>query len=192
MGYNLCANERQYQMMIDLSPLWTRLHPALYDPQKLRTNPYDLPYRVAASSVAIQCALPLVRFAALPWGPRAVVGSLLLCLPVYFGSVLYVQLFESSRHRDMALGLNVLGAFAGGLVETASLALGLQAVSLLTLEIYALAGVASLWSGLRAASASAEEVAKLAAGHEGASFGDGAPRVEHEHGGNAGDVVALR
>ena len=90
-------------------------------------------------STTLHWALPLARLAALPWGSRAVLGSLLLCLPVYFGSVLYVRLLESSPNREQALGANLLGAFVGGLLESCSFVLGLQAVSLLTLGVYTLA-----------------------------------------------------
>ena len=42
--------------------------------------------------------------------------GLLTCLPVFFSGIVFVRSFRKSPAKDAALGANLLGALAGGLV----------------------------------------------------------------------------
>jgi len=69
----------------------------------------------------------------------AVIGSLILQLaPIFFSSVLFAHYFAACEP-DAALGMNIAGAMAGGVLENLSLLLGFQNLLLVAAGLYALA-----------------------------------------------------
>ena len=69
---------------------------------------------------------------------------LLLCfglvgLPVYFSGICFSTLFEQERNMGSALGLNLVGAMVGGLLEYLSMLFGMRSIWLLAALVYLLA-----------------------------------------------------
>lgn len=67
---------------------------------------------------------------------RAVVSTLVFCLPVFFAGVVFVSSFARENFRGSALGSNLFGALAGGLLESLSLWFGLKSLVLLAGVFY--------------------------------------------------------
>lgn len=77
----------------------------------------------------------------------AVIGALMAAifvLPVFFAGMLFALEFRNVESPSVALGSNMLGAVAGGLLENLSLLTGMRALLLVTMALYCLAGV-GLW-----------------------------------------------
>jgi spermine/spermidine synthase len=88
------------------------------------------------------CAYVL-PFERIPGSP-ALVGALVsavFSVPVFFAGLLFSLEFRTVTSPGAALGANVLGAVAGGLLENLSLVIGLRALLLVTLGLYAIAGI---------------------------------------------------
>ena len=82
-------------------------------------------------------------FARIQWPPAAV-GALLAAVfsvPVFFAGLLFSMEFRTAESPSAALGANILGAVAGGLSESLSLLTGMHALLLVTIGLYAIAGI---------------------------------------------------
>jgi hypothetical protein len=55
---------------------------------------------------------------------------------VLFSGLIFVSLWARSARRDLALGSNLLGSLAGGVLSMSSMLIGFRALTLLTLAIY--------------------------------------------------------
>ncbi len=80
-------------------------------------------------------------------GSAAFVGCVAACIfaiPVFFAGLLFATEFQATDSPSAALGANMLGAVAGGLLENLSLVIGIRALLLLTIGLYLLAGVGLL------------------------------------------------
>jgi spermidine synthase len=66
-------------------------------------------------------------------------GALMNALPIGFAGLLFSSLLAASRDPAGALGSNLLGAIAGGIVEYASVVAGLRMLTLVAIAIYAAA-----------------------------------------------------
>ncbi len=65
-------------------------------------------------------------------------------LPILFAAGLFASCFQQEADSALALGWNLLGAVVGGLLEYSSMFLGIKALYLLALCLYAAAGVGIL------------------------------------------------
>ena len=65
-------------------------------------------------------------------------------IPVVFAGMLFASQFRITDSPSSALGANLLGAMAGGLLENLSLLFGMRALLLIAMGVYALAGVGLL------------------------------------------------
>ncbi len=77
-------------------------------------------------------------------GSAAAVGALaafIFAVPIFFAGLLFAAEFRSVDSPAAALGANMLGAVVGGLLENASLVIGMKALLLITAILYMLAGV---------------------------------------------------
>jgi spermidine synthase len=86
-------------------------------------------------------------------GPPAVAGTIavvVFSVPVVFAGILFALEFRATASPSAALGANMLGAVAGGLLETLSLLFGMRALLLVAVGVYCLAG-AGLWRQKRTA-----------------------------------------
>ncbi|MGA8438991.1 MAG: hypothetical protein WB762_20320 [Candidatus Sulfotelmatobacter sp.] len=80
-------------------------------------------------------------------GSPAIVGMVAVAvfsMPVVFAGILFATQFRAVESQSAALGANLLGAVAGGLMENLSLLLGMRALLLIAMGVYAAAGIA-LW-----------------------------------------------
>jgi spermidine synthase len=73
---------------------------------------------------------------------RAVVSTLALCMPVFFAGIIFVSSFARVGFRGSALGSNLFGALAGGLLESLSLWFGLKSLIVVAAIIYVGSGLA--------------------------------------------------
>ena len=80
-------------------------------------------------------------------GSSATVGlvaAAVFSIPVVFAGILFATQFRNVESQSAALGANLLGAVAGGLMENLSLVFGMRALLLIAMGVYAVAGIA-LW-----------------------------------------------
>ncbi len=87
-------------------------------------------------SVGIVFALPLSSLNALPYVWRGVVASGLLNLPIFFAGLVFISSFTATKHPNLALGSNLLGAGVGGLLESLSFVLGINMLLVLVALLY--------------------------------------------------------
>jgi spermidine synthase len=103
-------------------------------------------YWVLAGLLAGLVFAYVVPFDRVP-GQPTLVGALVAAVfsvPVFFAGLLFSLEFRTAMSPGAALGANVLGAVAGGLLENLSLLIGLHALLLVTVGLYAIAGI-GLW-----------------------------------------------
>jgi hypothetical protein len=103
------------------------------------------------SSLAIAYWFPFDRIG---WSP-AVAGTIAIAvfsIPVIFAGILFASEFRAASSPSAALGANMLGAVAGGLLESLSLVFGMRSLLLVAIAIYCLAGIA-LWKNMRMSTA---------------------------------------
>jgi hypothetical protein len=70
---------------------------------------------------------------------RATLATLILTMPVFFAGIVFIRRFAESAFAAEAIGSNLLGSLVGGIAESLSLALGLRALLLLAMLLYAVA-----------------------------------------------------
>jgi hypothetical protein len=63
----------------------------------------------------------------------------ILCLPLFFAAIIFAREIKSEARPSAALGSNLLGALAGGVLEYSSMALGARPLYLLALGLYGMA-----------------------------------------------------
>ena len=73
---------------------------------------------------------------------RALVSTLVLCMPVFFAGIIFVSSFAKVGFRGSALGSNLFGSLAGGLLESLSLWFGLKSLIVVAAAIYLGSGLA--------------------------------------------------
>ena len=77
-------------------------------------------------------------------GSAAAVGALaafIFAVPVFFAGLLFAAEFRLAESPAAALGANMLGAVVGGLLENASLVIGMRALLVIAALLYVLAGI---------------------------------------------------
>jgi spermidine synthase len=85
----------------------------------------------------------LVPFHRIPGSPASVgtLAAAVFSVPVFFAGLLFSTEFRAVTSPSAALGANILGAVAGGLLENLSLVFGMHALLLVTMGFYVIAGV---------------------------------------------------
>ncbi|HEY6253741.1 MAG TPA: hypothetical protein VI685_27615 [Candidatus Angelobacter sp.] len=88
-------------------------------------------------------SLPLNR---IPGSPAfaGMVATAVFTIPVFFAGILFATEFRTAESPSAALGANMLGAVAGGLLENLSLVFGMRALLLVAIGLYCLAGLGLL------------------------------------------------
>lgn len=76
------------------------------------------------------------RFAFLPYAVKATIISLLCALPVGFSGVLFVRSFSRTAHKDSALGANLIGSLVGGILQSLTFVVGIDALLLIVAGLY--------------------------------------------------------
>lgn len=93
--------------------------------------------------------MDLSSLATLPFAARAVLAGGLTTVPMLFSGLVFAASFTHAQSKDEALGANLLGSLAGGLMASVSLITGLKALLLLVAGLYALAYICSPRPGAR-------------------------------------------
>jgi SAM-dependent methyltransferase len=87
--------------------------------------------------LVVNYALPVSDLIVLPGPARVAAVALLIGWPVACASFCFSQLFAREGATGYALGINLVGAMAGGLVEYASMLVGMRAIWLIAVLLYA-------------------------------------------------------
>jgi SAM-dependent methyltransferase len=95
------------------------------------------------AGLAIAYWFPFERIGGSP-SVAGTIAVVVFSVPVVFAGILFALEFRATASPSAALGANMLGAVAGGLLETLSLLFGMRALLLVAVGIYCLAGV-GLW-----------------------------------------------
>jgi len=104
-----------------------------------------LVYSLLIISCLIVYAVPLSWFNFLGYWEKAFVVSVVLNLPIFFGGIIFIESFRRTPSKDLAFGSNLLGAVVGGILESVSFVIGINALLLLVVVFYAL----SWWTAQR-------------------------------------------
>lgn len=87
-------------------------------------------------SIAVCYLLPLDALFFRSFLLRATLSTLVLCSPVFFAGIVFIRRFAAAGFAAGAIGSNLLGSLAGGILESLSLWLGLKALLLLAILLY--------------------------------------------------------
>jgi len=98
--------------------------------------PYGRAYASVFVSLGIAYLVPLRSFFFASIWIRAGAATVVLCLPVFFAGIIFIQSFERVRFEGKALGANLFGALVGGLLESLSLWTGIKSLVLLAAVLY--------------------------------------------------------
>jgi SAM-dependent methyltransferase len=93
-------------------------------------------YAGLMASLVLMFAVPMEKLFFESWVTRALVATLVLCSPVFFAGIVFVSSFAKAHFEGNALGSNLFGSLAGGLLESLSMWFGLKALTLLAAGIY--------------------------------------------------------
>jgi spermidine synthase len=99
------------------------------------------------AGLALAYWFPLQRIGGSP-AVGGTVAVALFSVPVVFAGMLFSSQFRAVDSQSAALGANLLGAVAGGLMENLSLVFGMRALLLIAMIVYAVAGL-GLWRSSR-------------------------------------------
>jgi hypothetical protein len=99
-------------------------------------------YIMLVGSVAVSWGIPGSALLDLPTGPRWVVASLITFIPVFVANVVFAERFKESSSPVEALGVNLLGAMVGGVLEYLALLTGYAALAVIVAGLYLAALVA--------------------------------------------------
>ena len=100
------------------------------------TVPLGVAYPLLGLALLGDYALPVDALTGQATAVKATLGTLLPVLPLLFAGGVFATLFARTRRPAQALGSNLLGALAGGLLEYAAMATGFKALGLLALGLY--------------------------------------------------------
>jgi len=113
--------------------------------QRFPRIPLAWAYAGLFASLAISFAIPVEKLFFESVVTRAVVSTLVLCMPVFFAGIVFVSSFARAGFRGSALGSNLFGSLAGGLLESLSLWFGLKSLIIAAAAIYLGSAVAVVW-----------------------------------------------
>jgi hypothetical protein len=95
------------------------------------------------ASVLANFLFPVSSLFALGVVGRAIATSLLIGVPVFCAALAFSHLFRRAAVTGYSLGVNLVGAMTGGLLEYMSMATGMRAVWLVVFCVYSLAWLSS-------------------------------------------------
>ena len=104
--------------------------------EKWPNIPIRLAYMGILVAVGVSYAIPLERYFFESIWMKAVAATLVLCLPVFFAGIVFIQSFARSGFQGEALGSNLLGALVGGVLESLSFWTGIQSLLIVAALLY--------------------------------------------------------
>lgn len=102
--------------------------------------------------------VPISAFTGMPYLTKLFAGAGLFCLPLFFAALIFASTFGKVASPATALGLNLLGALVGGVLEYLSLLTGIAALNLLAAGMYSMAAL--FWYKASRSGASIEKPAQ--------------------------------
>jgi hypothetical protein len=85
--------------------------------------------------------IDFAQFAGLPPIPRTAVVGGLAAMPILFSGIVFIRSFAASTIKGEALGANLMGSLAGGLLQTLTFLTGVRALLLLVALLYLIAAI---------------------------------------------------
>lgn len=110
--------------------------------QRFPRIPIIWAYAGLFASLLISFAIPPEKLLFESLAGRVLVSTFLFCLPVFFAGLIFVSSFARANFQGGALGSNLFGSLAGGLLESLSMWLGLKSLIVLAAIIYAASALA--------------------------------------------------
>lgn len=104
--------------------------------------PIRIAYLGIFVSAAIAYAIPIERYFFRSVLLKAIVATLVLCLPVFFAGIVFIRSFAKAKFSAEALGSNLFGALVGGVLESLSFWTGLRSLLILAVLLYAFSALA--------------------------------------------------
>jgi spermidine synthase len=98
--------------------------------------PVPVAYAGIGVCMLVSYFLPLERLFFQVFWVKVLMGSLVLCSPVAFASIVFIRSFAEYKFSGQALGSNLLGALVGGMLESASLWTGIRSLIILAAALY--------------------------------------------------------
>ena len=112
--------------------------------QRFPRIPVQWAYAGLFVSLCVSFAVPMEKLFFESPAVRAAVATIVLCLPVFFAGIVFVSSFARVHFQGSALGSNLFGSLAGGLLESLSLWFGLKSLIVVAAILYAGSAVALL------------------------------------------------
>lgn len=106
---------------------------------KEKAPPLRLAWPGVIVFIFLNYCLPISSLFSLPVVARVLSCGLLIGIPVFFAAVCFSRLFEKQPTTGYPLGINLIGAMAGGMLEYVSMVVGMRAVWAVAMVIYLLA-----------------------------------------------------
>lgn len=91
------------------------------------------------AALAVNYVFPLQLLFAYPATVRTIAAAALAGAPVFFAAVCFSRLFQREQSTGYPLGVNLIGAMAGAMLEYSSMVLGMRDVWLALIAVYAAA-----------------------------------------------------
>jgi hypothetical protein len=105
---------------------------------KFKINNVRLLYILLILSSLIVYFLPLEIFSGLEYWIRAIVVSIILNIPIFFAGMVFIISFRRTPYKNLAYGSNLIGAAVGGIIESFSFIIGINALLLIVIVFYAM------------------------------------------------------
>lgn len=106
---------------------------------KFQLKNLNLLFGLLAVSIVGNYFFDLASLSGLPTHTSILLGSLILASPLLFAAMIFAICFSQVKDAGKALGMNLLGTLVGGAFEYLSMVLGIKALNLIALLLYALA-----------------------------------------------------
>lgn len=93
-------------------------------------------------AVGVFVSLAIVRYANIQsiltdsYLPRLMLGTAIASIPMYFSGLIFAEAFQKSKCREIAFGANLIGCFAGAILQILSMRFGLDALLWLIAGLY--------------------------------------------------------
>jgi hypothetical protein len=98
-------------------------------------------YTLLVAALAVNIAVPMSTFLALPGWQKAAVSCAVVFVPIFFAGIVFSTAFRDSRNPDVDFGSNIAGAVLGGLSENFSLILGFNYLLAIAIGFYLLSAI---------------------------------------------------
>ena len=82
--------------------------------------------------------MPLHILNSFSFWQKLFLANLILNLPLYFGGVIFIDMFQKAKDKASALGSNFIGSVFGGLLEMTSFLFGVHFLLYLIIILYTL------------------------------------------------------